>query len=89
MTMPRVSIFHTHDGRERYNTARAVIPFTLMKNPGDWCEVERGPDCLAGNVATLCSVYSRKLGRRFRFKDMNNGLFRITTMSQPVKRFKP
>ena len=84
--MPRVCFFYDEDGREQYNTDRPAIPFNLMKYAGDWCEVERGPDCLAGNVANLCSAYSRKLGRRFKFKDLNNGVFLITVMREPIKK---
>jgi hypothetical protein len=82
--MPRVPFWYTKEGRERYNTDRPLIPFELMKNIGDWCEVERGPKCLAGNVAGLCSKYSLKLGRRFQFKDRGDGVFLIKVVYEPV-----
>lgn len=83
--MPRVCVWYEASGRERYNTSRATIPFTLMVNVGDWCHVERGPKCLAGNVAGLCSAYSRKFCRRFEFKDLNNGLFLIKVTGEAVR----
>lgn len=86
MRMPRVCLYYDSTGRERYNTGRCAIPFTLMKNVGDWCEVERGPNCLGGNVSNQCSIYSQKLNRRFKFKDLKNGVFKITVMAEPVKR---
>lgn len=82
--MPRVDCFFESSGKRHYNTGRPRIPFRLMTRVGDWCEVDRGPTCLAGNVAGLCSAYSHQLGRRFTFKDMKNGVFRITVTSEKV-----
>jgi len=82
--MPRVCCFYEAGGRERYNTGRTTIPFSLMGNVGDWCHVEQGTDCLAGNVASLCSINSHKYGRRFEFKDLNNGLFLIKVTRDEV-----
>ena len=82
--MPRVTTFRDKDGRLHYNFSRLTIPFRLMTNVGDWCEVERGPECLAGNVASLCSQYSHMLGRRFKFKDAGNGVFLIKVVNDPV-----
>lgn len=84
--MPRVCIFHEVTGKERYNTDRPAIPFRLMKNAGDWCEVEQGTKTLAGNVAGLCSTYGKELGRKFKFEDMKNGVFRITVIAARAKR---
>jgi hypothetical protein len=81
MTMPRVDAFYDKSGKRHYNTGRPCIPFRLMTKVGDWCEMERGPRCLAGNVAALCSSYSAQLGRRFSFSDMKNGWFRVTLVS--------
>lgn len=87
--MPRVYTYYDRNGRGHHNLDRLRIPFRLMEHVGDWCEVEAGPTCLAGNVTTLCSIYSQKLGRRFKFKDMKDGTFRITVMATPVKPKKP
>lgn len=84
--MPRVDCFFDRFGNRHHNTGRPRIPFRLMKSAGDWCEVDRGPDCLAGNVAALCSAYSHQLGRRFTFRDMKNGVFRITVTTEKVAR---
>lgn len=89
MRMPRIYTYYDRSGRGYDNTDRLRVPFRLMKNPGDWCEVERGPTCLAGNLASLCSAYSHKLGRRFKFRDMKNGMYRITVTTDPIKPKKP
>lgn len=85
MRMPRVYTYYDRSGRGYHNTDKLRIPFRLMENFGDWCEVEEGPTCLAGNVSALCSLYSHKLGRRFKFKDMKNGIYRITVLADPIK----
>jgi len=85
MRMPRVYTYFDKSGRGHHNIDRLLIPFRLMKNIGDFCEVEEGPTCVAGNVATLCSMWSHKLGRRFSFRDLNNGTYRITVMAEPVR----
>jgi hypothetical protein len=84
MTMPRVEAFYERSGKKHYNTGRLRIPFRLMTSAGDWCEVEQGPKSLAGNVAGLCSLYSMQLKRRFEFRDMKNGTFRITVTDERV-----
>lgn len=89
MRMPRIYTYYDRNGRGHHNIDRLRVPFRLMKNPGDWCEVEEGPTCLAGNLASLCSAYSHKLGRRFRFRDMKNGMYRITVTADPIKPKKP
>lgn len=89
MRMPRIYTYYDRSGRGYPNTDRLRVPFRLMVNPGDWCEVEAGPTCLAGNVTSLCSAYSLKLGRRFTFKDMKDGMYRITVSSKPVAPKKP
>lgn len=89
MQMPRVYTYYDRNGRGHHNTGRPKIPFRLMENTGDWCEVEAGPFCLAGNVANLCSMWSQKLGRRFKFHDTKKGLFLITVTAKPVKPQKP
>lgn len=76
--MPRVEVFYDRLGGRHQNTERPLIPFRLMTKVGDWCSMNRGPKCLAGNVASLCSTYSKELGRRFHFQDLKNGRFKIT-----------
>lgn len=88
MAMPRVYTYYDRNGRGKHNTDRLLVPFRLMTEIGDWCELFEGPECLAGNVAGLCSLYSRKLGRRFRFRDMKDGTYRITVAAQPVRAAK-
>ena len=85
MRMPRIYTYYDRNGRGYHNTDRLLVPFRLMTKPGDWCEIEEGPTCLAGNLASLCSVYSHKLGRRFKFRDMKNGMYRITVTADPIK----
>jgi hypothetical protein len=85
MTMPRVEVFYDQSGKAHRNTGRPLIPFHLMTKVGDWCLMKRGPECLAGNVAGLCSKYSRQLGRRFHFQDLKNSSFRITVTNEVVK----
>ena len=82
--MPRVQTYHDQFGSPHDNTGPHLIPFTLMTHVGDWCEVKRGPSCLAGNVASICSAYSLKLGRRFKFRDLGDGTYRITVTDDPV-----
>lgn len=82
--MPRVYTFYDRNGVGHHNLDKLLIPFRLMKNPGDWCELFEGPECLSGNVAAMCSIYSQKLGRRFKFKNMKDGTYRITVSAEPV-----
>ena len=88
MRMPRVTTYFDKTGRPHPNTDRRLIPFHLMTEPGDWCEVEQSKFCLAGNVASMCSLYSIQLGRRFKFKDLNNGIYKITVTTDKVKRYR-
>lgn len=82
--MPRVYTYFDQAGRGRNNLDKLLIPFRHMTHVGDWCEMEAGPACLAGNVAAVCSSYSKQLGRRFKFSDIKNGKFRVTVTSAPV-----
>lgn len=88
MTMPRVEAFYDRSGKKHYNTSRLRIPFRLMTKVGDWCSMDRGPTCLAGNVAGLCSNYSNQLGRRFHFEDLHNGRFRVTVTAEKIHKRK-
>lgn len=85
MRMNRVLFYFDRHGRRQVNIGRPLIPFRLMTNLGDWCLVDADYNCLAGNVAALCSKYSMELGRRFAFRDQKNGTFKITVTSGKVK----
>lgn len=67
--MHRVPHFFTASGEKVHNTDRSLAPFRLMLNAGDYFEVS-GENCLAGNLASLASAYSRELGRRFSLRTL-------------------
>lgn len=85
MRMPRIQTYYDKTGHAYLNTGRLLIPFRLMENTGDWCEVQAGKFCLAGNVAAICSAYGIKMGVRFEFRDMKNGVFKITNVGPRVE----
>lgn len=84
LRIPRVYTYYDSRGYGWPNIEKLRVPFRLMTNVGDWCEMEESSMCIAGNVASLCSYYSKLLGRRFSFSDMKNGMYRIKVMAEPV-----
>lgn len=91
--MRRVPHFFTAKGEKVPNTDRALAPFRLMLNAGDYFEVS-GRDCLVGNLCNLASMYSLGLGRRFSLRTLRGPnrsvIHRVTLMGASLgKQSKP
>lgn len=87
MAMDRVTTF-IRKGQPFLNTGRSRIPFEEMTNLNDYCEFPQTKTCIAGNVAGLCSLWSRKLDRRFHFSDLKNGTYRVTVTQLNLSRYQ-
>lgn len=81
--MSRVRRFYNADGTQHDNTCRLLAPFRLMSQLGDYFDVP-AHECLAGNLGTLVSTYSKKLRRRFSMRTIQNrdsSFYRVTLVA--------